>query len=39
MNKDKLVEGPFGSNACYENVIDENTTLGCVWVAVILHLH
>ena len=26
MNKDKLVEGPFGSNACYENVIDENTT-------------
>ena len=26
MNKDNLVEGPFGSNACYENVVDENTT-------------
>ena len=26
MNKDKLVEGPFGSNACYENIVDANTT-------------
>ena len=35
MNKDKLVEGPFGSNACYENVIDENTT---TWMLSLIHI-
>ena len=24
INKDKLVEGPFGSDACYEQVIEAN---------------
>jgi len=26
MNKDNLIKGPFGSNACYENKVDDKVT-------------
>lgn len=35
--KDKLVQGPFGGNACYEQTFDKDgqqITLGCVLVVV-----
>jgi hypothetical protein len=32
MNKDKLVEGPFGSNACYEQTFDNNGESVTTWL-------
>jgi hypothetical protein len=32
MNKDKLVEGPFGSNACYEQTFENNGESVTTWL-------